>query len=74
MKRIVEQSLRRADSYVVSYSGVIRWGNFDGRVQLFATFELVSSTEVCVQVHKSSKVGSGAGILVVSFNIFIVFK
>ena len=65
MKRIVEQSLRRADGYVVSYSGAIRWGNFDGRIQLFATFELVTSTEVCVQVHEGGKVGSGAGILVV---------
>jgi hypothetical protein len=65
VKRIVKQSLRRADGYVVSYFSAIRWGNFDGRVQLFATFELIASTEVCIQVHKGSKVGSGAGILVV---------
>ncbi len=67
MKRIVEQSLGRANGYVVSYSGAIRWGNFNSRVQLFATFKLVSSTEVCVQVHEGSKVSSGAGILVVKW-------
>jgi hypothetical protein len=50
VKRIVEQSLRRADGYVVSYSGAVRWGNFDGRVQLFTTFEFIASTEVRVQV------------------------
>ncbi len=67
MERIVEQSLGRANGYVVSYSGAIRWGNFNSRIQLFATFKLVSSTEVCVQVHEGSKVGSRAGILVVEW-------
>ncbi len=67
VKRIVEHSLRRADGYVVSYSSPVRRGNFDDRVQLFATFELIESTEVCVQVHESSKVGSGASIFVVEW-------
>ncbi len=65
MVRVVEHSLRRADSYVVSYSGAVRRGDLNSRVQQFPTLQLVTSTEVCVKVHESSKVSPWTGVFVV---------
>ncbi len=65
MVGIVEHSLRRADSYVVSYSGAVCRGYLDSSVQQFPTFQLVPSTEVCVKIRKSSKVGPWTGVFVV---------
>jgi hypothetical protein len=65
MVSILEHSLRRTDSYVVSYSGAVCRSYIDSGVQQFPTFQLVPSTEVCVKICKSGKVGPWTGVLVV---------
>ncbi len=65
MVRVVEHSLRRADSYVISYSGAVRRGDFNSGVQQFSTFQFVTSTEVRVKIHEGRKVGPLTGVFVV---------
>jgi hypothetical protein len=65
MVSVVEHALRRTDGYVVSYSGAVCRSCLNRGVQQFPTFQLVTSTEVCVKIHKSGKVGPWTGVLVV---------